>query len=66
MSLKTVGSSMVAGSFTVLLRAKSAKARLIVFPDRVLGKADTCPTSLNDAIGLSWNTSGFYKQWFDQ
>lgn len=52
MSINTVGSSMVAGRFTVLLRAKSAKAFLIVFPLRVLGRAWTRATSRNDAIGL--------------
>lgn len=54
--MKTVGSSMVAGRLTVLFRAKSAKAFLIVLPLRVLGSAWTLATNRKDAIGLEEET----------
>lgn len=55
--MNTVGSSIVAGKLTVLLRAKSAKAFLIVLPLRVRGSAWTLATSLKDAIGLKIETN---------
>lgn len=43
---------MVAGKFTVLLRAKSANAFRIVLPLRVRGSARTLAIKRNEAMGL--------------